>query len=62
VPIVNDPVYSDIPPAGRLMLAAVELSIRHPVGGEITFSVDPPFDLDPAGDITSEPPAAPRRR
>jgi 23S rRNA pseudouridine1911/1915/1917 synthase len=63
VPIINDPVYCDVPPAGRLMLAAVALSIRHPLGGgEITFSIDPPFDLDPAGHITSEPPDAPKRR
>jgi 23S rRNA pseudouridine1911/1915/1917 synthase len=29
-PIINDPMYSDRPRTGRLMLAATELAIDHP--------------------------------
>lgn len=44
VPIVNDPVYGEAKPAGRLMLAAVELGITHPrTGKRVTFSIDQPF-------------------
>lgn len=33
-PIVNDPVYSDAPRTGRLMLAATELAFDHPRTGK----------------------------
>lgn len=47
VPIVNDPVYNQAPSTGRLMLAAIELSLIHPSSGsEMTFRIDPPFDLE----------------
>jgi 23S rRNA pseudouridine1911/1915/1917 synthase len=29
-PIVNDPIYSDAPRSGRLLLAATELAFDHP--------------------------------
>lgn len=48
VPIANDPVYNSAKPAGRLMLAAVELGIDHPrTGKRMTFKVDPPSEMKP---------------
>jgi 23S rRNA pseudouridine1911/1915/1917 synthase len=42
VPIVNDPVYCEQKPEGRLMLVASELTIEHPRSGKrITFTADP---------------------
>lgn len=46
VPIVNDPIYSTIPPKGRLMLAAVELELEHPrTAKRMTFRADLPGDF-----------------
>jgi 23S rRNA pseudouridine1911/1915/1917 synthase len=43
-PVVNDPVYSKRKPAGRLMLAAVELGFDHPrTNRRVKFSLKPPF-------------------
>jgi 23S rRNA pseudouridine1911/1915/1917 synthase len=43
MPIVNDPLYGDGKPQGRLMLAAVELTIVHPgTGKPMNFQIDPP--------------------
>lgn len=45
-PIVNDRVYSDKKPQGRLMLAAIELAIDHPrTGKRMKFTVDPPKEF-----------------
>jgi RluA family pseudouridine synthase len=46
VPIINDPVYSDEKPDGRLMLAAVELCITHPrTDKRMVFTITPPKGL-----------------
>jgi 23S rRNA pseudouridine1911/1915/1917 synthase len=46
VPIVNDPIYNDQKPQGRLMLAACELSFNHPRSGKrMTFKIDPPAEF-----------------
>jgi RluA family pseudouridine synthase len=43
VPIVNDPMYGDGKPDGRLMLIAAELTIEHPRSGKrMTFTADVP--------------------
>jgi 23S rRNA pseudouridine1911/1915/1917 synthase len=43
VPIVNDPVYCDQKPQGRLMLIAAELTIEHPrTGKRMTFRMELP--------------------
>lgn len=45
-PVVNDPMYSSEKPAGRLMLAAVELGIEHPRSGKrMSFRIDPPREM-----------------
>jgi RluA family pseudouridine synthase len=52
VPIINDPIYNPAPPQARLLLAAVELSLKHPASeNEMAFRIDPPFDLDESGTI-----------
>jgi len=56
VPILNDPLYRDAgrKPQGRLMLAAVELSLTHPhTGRRMSFRIDPPPQLRPP--ITNKP-------
>jgi 23S rRNA pseudouridine1911/1915/1917 synthase len=46
VPIVNDPIYADQKPSGRLMLAAVELCLNHPrTGSRMTFQATVPAEL-----------------
>ncbi len=46
VPIVNDPIYSDQKPSGRLMLAAVELRLNHPrTGNRMTFQSTAPAEF-----------------
>jgi 23S rRNA pseudouridine1911/1915/1917 synthase len=46
VPIVNDPVYADQKPSGRLMLAAVELCLNHPrSGSRMTFQAAGPAEF-----------------
>jgi 23S rRNA-/tRNA-specific pseudouridylate synthase len=46
VPIVNDPVYSKQKPDGRLMLAAISLTIVHPrTCRPMTFKIDPPQEM-----------------
>jgi 23S rRNA pseudouridine1911/1915/1917 synthase len=49
VPIINDPLYAKPKPAGRLLLAAVQLKLVHPSkGNPLNFRIDPPpeFILD----------------
>lgn len=46
VPIVNDPMYGNQKPGGRLMLVATELTIEHPRSGRrMTFRIDPPEEI-----------------
>jgi 23S rRNA pseudouridine1911/1915/1917 synthase len=46
VPIVNDPIYADQKPSGRLLLAAVELCLNHPrTGNRMTFQATVPAEL-----------------
>jgi 23S rRNA-/tRNA-specific pseudouridylate synthase len=46
VPIVNDPVYAKDKPQGRLMLAAVALTIAHPrTCKTMSFKIDPPQEM-----------------
>ena len=45
-PILNDPLYSDEKPAGRLMLVATGLSIDHPgTGRPLSLRVEPPPEV-----------------
>jgi 23S rRNA pseudouridine1911/1915/1917 synthase len=45
-PIVNDPLYSDSPRTGRLMLAATELAFDHPrTGGRLRFELPLPREM-----------------
>jgi 23S rRNA pseudouridine1911/1915/1917 synthase len=47
-PILNDSIYAEGKPQGRLMLAAVELALDHPASGErITLKIDPPPEFGP---------------
>jgi 23S rRNA-/tRNA-specific pseudouridylate synthase len=44
-PILGDTVYGG-PPAPRLMLAAVELRLRHPADDRpLVFTIDPPSEF-----------------
>jgi 23S rRNA pseudouridine1911/1915/1917 synthase len=45
-PILNDPVYDDAPPQGRLMLVATRLALDHPrTGRRVEFEIDAPREL-----------------
>jgi 23S rRNA pseudouridine1911/1915/1917 synthase len=48
-PIVNDPMYGEQPPTGRLMLVAMLLSLRHPRSAErLTWDIPIPSELKEA--------------
>ena len=53
-PIVNDPLYGEMAPLGRLMLVAMMLSLRHPRTSErLTWEIPIPTELKEAMDSST---------